>query len=281
MIFFIKKIVFLFSILLSLNIFAQDCYYGFGYFCVGESYYVYADAANVRSSPDIKSEAKFLLYAGQEVKVTAIKESQNTQVIDGLEGTWLFVSTNDKRDGWIWSNTLSYKQLRRYNTKFVFAIDKKTEDGYNCILKVVDNGKIVNKLNFKIGFEETLNPDANIIDNVFLENVNYVIHIEIGGGACGFVKNDFYFAWLDANKKLIEFPKAQSVSEACLFSYSEMIVIPNKNQGGIYNLIIKNSEEMTAPDEEDNDCDSSKWSHKYKTIQYKWNGKEVTEITSQ
>jgi len=264
------------------NLAAQpDCFYNNSTdFCTGEKYYVYADAANVRIAPNVNSEIHFKLPAGQEIMIISIYKSKEEQIIDGLNGQWLFVTTTDeaKREGWIWSNTLSYKQLRRGATKFVFGIDKEIESGYKCTIKAVDNGKIVDRKNYEIGFDEKIFNNAKIIDNVFLENVKYVVNLCIGGGACAFGLNNFYFAWLDEKKKLVELPKAWSVSDACAVSYTETVYIPTENNDGLYNLLVKAARIGIPPENDDDACDYEKWTHEYKSELFEWNGKDVVKI---
>ena len=266
--------------ILCLNLSAQsDCYFGYSAnFCVGEKYYVYADAANVRTGPDTDSDIKFKLPAGREVLIVSVNKNPEELIMDGLNGQWLFVSetSEEKREGWIWSNTLSCKQLRRGDIKFVFGIDKAIEYGYKCTIKAVENGKIVDRKNYEIGFEEKIFNNARIMDNVFLDNVKHVVHLCIGGGACGFGENNIYFAWLDEKKKLVDLPKAWSVSEACQGAYSEMVAIPTENNYGIYNLLVKVSELISVPDDyDDEDCDRTGWPHEYKTELYRWNGEKA------
>ncbi|MDR0799351.1 MAG: SH3 domain-containing protein [Dysgonamonadaceae bacterium] len=261
----------------------ESYYYGFEYTLqADEKYYVYADVANVRIEPDSKADIENQLSAGQEVTIIETDDKgDNPVVIDGFTGKWLYVSytINDvKRAGWIWSNTLSYKQLRRGDTKFVFGIDKIVKFGFQWSVKAIDNGKIVDRKFFTVSGEESHSPYAKIMDGVQLENVKCVVRIASGGEACGIGAPVHYFAWLDGSKKLVELPSTMSVGDACALSYSETLIIPTENTESIPNLLIKITDEGIPPENEDDACDYSKWRDVYKTELFEWKNNEVRKV---
>ena len=277
-----SKILFLVTILCINNLYAERiCFYGSADFCEGEKYYVYADIANVRVVPVATSEISCKLSAGQEIIVVAVYDKENDAEIDGVRGQWLYINTTDgtNREGWLWSNTLSPKQLRRGNTKIVFGIDKVTEEVCKYTFKAVDNGKIVDRksVNINIISDGYMFNEAKIFDNISLENVKCVAYFSIGGNACGSGHNGLYFAWLDETKKLVELPKVWSMGDACAVSYGEALYIPNETNGGIYNLLVKVTESGIPPDD-DLDCDYTKWGWEYKTELFKWNGEKAVQI---
>ena len=257
----------------------RECHGNRYEFCVGEKYYIYADIANIRTAPNVSSEIKFKFSAGQEVVIVSIAKDSEGE-IDGVGGIWLLVSTTDeeKNTGWIWSNSLSCKQLRRGNVKFVFGMDKYVKDKYKCTIKAVDNGKIVDRKSYELYPDGTAFNNAKIIDNVWLENVKYVVHLDLGGGACAFPTSNLYFAWLDEKKKLVELPPTFSVGDACAVSYGESLYVPSENNGGMYNLLLKVTEEGIPPKDDKFACEYDKWDWKYKTELFKWNGEKVIII---
>lgn len=277
------KILFGLTVILCVNnLYTQEVVHDYGLawnFKEGGKYYVYSDAANVRSAPDINSKIVSKLAAGQEVEVMPFEENDfgNSVTIDHFRGQWVEIKVDNEISGWIWSNTLSYKQLRRGNIKFVFGIDKVVNYRYKCTLKAIESGKIIDRKSYEIGFEENRFTDANIIDNVWLDNVKFVVRIYTSGEACGIGSNEIYFAWLDESKKLAELPKTTSVSDACVLSYSESLYIPSDNNSRISNLLLKVSAEAIIPDD-DNDCDYKKWGWKYETKLFKWNGEKVVKV---
>ena len=277
-----KNLLVLITVLCINNLFAQekDCFYGHTDLCVGEKYYIYADIANVRVGPVTTSEISFKLSAGQEIIINAVYDKEDATEIDGVRGQWLYVATTDgtNRGGWLWSNTLSSKQLRRGNTKFVFGIDKATENGFKCTIKAVDNGKIVDRKSYELDFDGTMFNNARIIENVWLKNVKYVVHLNIGGNACAFPLSNLYFAWLEEKKKLAELPKAWSVSDACAVSYSEAVSIPTESNGGISDILVKVTESGIPPENDDLSCEYDKWKWEYKTELFKWNGEKTVRI---
>ena len=275
-----SKILLILIIILCINNLSaqEDCFYGHTYLCVGEKYYIYADVANIRVRPATTEEIIYKFPAGQEIVINAIHNGEETS-IDGVRGQWLYVTTTDgtNREGWLWSNSLSSKQLRRGNVKFVFGINSFSDYKFKGTVKAIDNGKIVDRKNYELGMEGAMFNNAKIIDNVSLENVKHVVHLSIGGGACMFPLSDFYFAWLEEKKKLVELPVAMSVSDACGVSYTESLSVPSENSGGIYNLLVKVTQEGTPPEKGD-PCDYSKWDWEYKTELFKWNGEKTVKI---
>ena len=268
-----KKIIIIFSILVAMsnNLLAQS---GCSYACtynVGEKYYVHSDVANVRTLPDIDSEISFKLSAGQEVIII----SYNNEHLD-----WYFIKTTDgrKREGWIWSETLSCKQLRIENTKFVFGIDKVSEDMCIFTIKVIENGKIVDRKRFgETIFGDYIDADfysARIIDSVRLENVKCIVHLLLIANGCSHSGGgDFYFAWLDEKKKLIKLPE--------IFSYladSESLYIPTENNGGIPNVLVKVTKNGVGEPIWDTEI-GNKWEkYEYKSELFKWDGEKLIEI---
>jgi hypothetical protein len=279
-----KKLFFYLICILCLNnLSAQREGYNYGIIWninEGGKFYVYSDIANVRAMPDQKSDIVSKVTAGQEIEVLATEDDydKNLIVIDGFWGKWVPVKINENISGWLWSNMLSYKQLRRGNTKFVFGIDKVIENGYKCSVKVIEDGKIIDRKTFEIGFEQTNGTSASIIDNVLLENVKFVVRLYMGGEACAIPLNEIYFAWLDEKTKLVELPQTFSVSDACVMSYVESLYIPTESNSGIYNLLLKVSQAGIPPQESDLDCDLDKWGWEYKTEFFKWNGEKVVKI---
>ena len=267
-----KKIIIIFAILatMSNNLLAQ-CFYERTH-DVGEKYYVHSDVANVRTSPDIDSEIKFKLSAGQEVMIISYEEDS---------GRWFFIKTTDekKREGWIWSETLSCKQLQVENTKFVFGTDKAPEDKCIFTIKVVENGKIVDRKSFGDdifgGYIDADFYSARIIDGVRLENVKCIVHLLLIANGCSHSGGgDFYFAWLDEKKELVKLPE--------IFSFladSESLYIPTENNGGIPNVLVKITENCIGEPTWDTDNGYNKWEKsEYKSELFKWNGEKFIEI---
>jgi len=280
------KLTLLTICVLCLNsLFAQQEGYNYGldwYIQAGDKYYVYADAANVRSAPDAKSEIVHKLTAGQEVEIISANQDGDETIIDGFRGKWLSVSVNEKVSGWIWSNTLSYKQMRRGNIKFVFGIDRTVDYRHKCTVKAIENNKIIDRKSYDIGTEESNYNDAKIIDNVLLHNVKFVVRLDMGGQACMIGSNEIFFAWLDEKKKLVELPRTFSISDACAVSYGENLYIPTDSNAGLYNLLLKATRSGSIPDDDSYDfdeCDTEKWDWKYKAQIFRWNGEKAIEVS--
>jgi hypothetical protein len=268
-------IVFAVSVTLPDNLLAQsDCYYHCGVLPdINEKYYVYSDVANVRTLPDIDSEISFKLSAGREVMVVSYKE--NSDEIDGVSGNWYFIKTTDgiKREGWMWSETLSCKQLRRGDTKFVFGTSKTTEDDCTLTVKVIENGKIVDTKKFKTYFAVSFS-NARIIDSVNLRNVKYVVHLIFDTYGCNEIGEDeYYFAWLDEKKKLVKLPETSSFSGG-----KEDLYIPTKSNRGISNLLIKIIANALEPKNVEDTYNYEKWEYEYRTELFKWNGEKIIKI---
>ena len=267
-----KKIIIIFAILatMSNNLLAQ-CFYERTH-DVGEKYYVHADVANVRTSPSIDSEISFKLSAGQEVIII----SYNNEYLD-----WYFIKTTDgkKREGWIWSETLSCKQLRIENTKFVFGMDKVSEDKCTLTIKAIENGKIVDRKSF-LG-KDYIDADfysARIIDSVRLENVKCIVHLSLITNGCSHSGvADFYFAWLDEKKKLVKLPEMSSY-----LADSESLYIPTEDNNGIHNVLVKVTEngigELIREPIRNFETKDKYEGYEYKSELFKWDGEKLIEI---
>jgi len=265
------------TVLQNVPLAQSNCLYGCYNPVIDNKYYVYSDVANVRTLPDIDSEIKFKLFAGQEIMNISYKENSN--IIDGMNGYWYFIKTIDgtNREGWIWSQTLSCMQLQKGDTRFVFGMDSGVEK-YDCKLtiKAIENGKIVDRKIFESYFAMGCD-SARIIDSVKLKNVEYVVHLTFNTFGCNEIGEDeFYFAWLNEKKKLVKLPKTSFYSRK-----SEDLHIPTKSNRGIPNILVKVTENGIGEPIWDTDS-GYKWDkYEYKTELFKWDGEKVIKIKQQ
>lgn len=259
-----KHLIFFLLIGLSLSVYSQ------GYYNAGEKHYVYADIANVRQSPTVDSEIVDKLKAGHEINIEDVGE---TDKIGEDNGFWInitYISGDKVKSGFLWSNVLSYTQMRRGDTKFVYGKESGVNDGQvKFQVKAVRNDSIVARKNFDVSTGSLSFTEGKIIPNGNLQNVNYIVRLYFTGEACGYGNYHFHFGW--NGNRFLELPYTVSVGDGGVYSYGEYLIYPTDYQLP-ENMLLKVIAEGEAPDE------NSDIEFQYKTMMYKWDGEKATPI---
>lgn len=259
------SLLFSFLLLLSFNAGAQNVYES------GKQFYIYADVANVRNLPGLDADVVDKLPAGQEVTIQDIGKADK---VGEDEGFWLQITYKNKgetKEGFIWSNTLSYTQMRRGNVKFVYGKERKNEDSGLAAfcLKAVRNDSIISRWNFEVSTGSLSYTEGRIKPNGNLSGVDYIVQLYFTGEACGYGNYEFNYAW--TGKELLELPGTVSVADGGVYSHGEYIVYPTDSQLP-ENIIMKVTASGEAPDE------NSDLEFEYKTVLYKWDGRKATAV---
>lgn len=207
--------------------------------------YIFADTALVRVSTDTKQKPADTLLAGDHIKVLEV--TQEALTLRGLKGPWLRVSytkNNEGRTGYVWQGLVSCKPLRRGDTKFVYAIERKAdsvvrqEDDSKIVLprylvrvKVIKNGQILARAAFMTPNDESANfSDARIMSGMGLTGVQQIVVLSFTGAACAIPTYDYYFAWTQ-DSLFVRLPDKMNVADAGAAYHTETFTFPNEKKG--------------------------------------------------
>ncbi|MDR2950932.1 MAG: hypothetical protein LBV71_17230 [Prevotella sp.] len=260
-----KRLILFFLIGLSLSAYSQ------GYYNAGEQRYVYADIANVRQYPTLDSEVVDKLKAGQEIN---IEDVGGADKVGEDKGFWINITykIGDKvKSGFLWSNVLSYTQMRRGDTKFVYGKESGANEGkVKFQVKAIRNDSIIDRKSFDVSTGSLSFTEGKIIPDGSLKNVNYIVQLYFTGEACGYGNYHFHFGW--SGNRFLELPYTVSVGDGGVYSYGEYLIYPTDSQLP-EDTLLKVIAEGEAPDE------NSDIEFQYKTMMYKWDGEKITPIT--
>jgi Bacterial SH3 domain len=269
----------LLAVLCSLTTVAQDgplsgiILYDFG---EKTSTYIYADTARVRMEPSLQATVLDTLLTGDEL--TIVRKTDVELMGSGKTANWFsvqYIKNGTKKNGYIWGGLLSLKSMRRGNLKFVYGINtivaddtiKYESDVYinqsaYAGLKVVQNNKVISRIQYKIGRESAVFTYAGMSDGKKLRNIEYIIRLGFSGEACGIPAYDNYFLW--NGKALIPMPQISSSADAGAYAHSEHYIFPSDKGGKPGKVLFK---EETMEEEEGKKPKISR-----KTKVYNWNG---------
>lgn len=255
-------------ILFGLSVFA----YTQGYYNSGEQRYIYADIANVREYPSLDASVVDKIKNGQEINIEDVGASDK---VGENEGFWLHItykSDNNVKEGFIWSNVLSYTQMRRGDTKFVYGKESPAADGNVTFqVKAIRNDSIIDKKSFNVPTGSLSYTEGKIIPNGNLDGLNYIVQLYFTGEACGYGNYHFHYGW--NGNRFLELPHTVSVADGGVYSYGEYMIYPTENQLP-YNILVKVIAEGESPDGE------ADIEFNYKTMIYKWDGEKATLINN-
>jgi len=207
--------------------------------------YVYADTAFIRVSPDTRQAPVDTLFAGDNILVLQV--TKNGLTVRGLRGPWLqvtYTKNGEQKKGYIWQGLVSLTPLRRGDTKFVAAIERRSDSLYlnedrqrdtlhRFVVKVkaVQNGVIKSTATFITDDDESANFGyGKIMSGMGLTNVQNIVIISFGGEACGIPTYDYYLAWT-ADQRLVRLPDKMNVGDAGAYYHSENFIFPNEKNG--------------------------------------------------
>lgn len=224
--------------------------------------YIFADTALIRNTPDTKQVPIDTLFAGDNITVNGV--TNNGLTLRGIRGPWLKISYSKNgtpKSGFIWQGLVSCIPLRRGDTKFIYAVERRADSIYMSgkskdtlrrllvKLKVIKNGIILAKKNL-LTYDDgsTYVSFGKVMSSMGLSNVQNMVSISFGGEACGVPLYEYYFAFTKSNQ-LIRFPDKMNVSDAGAYYHTETFTFPNEKNGKpdmiIWNLTDEEATEKT------------------------------------
>jgi hypothetical protein len=227
----------------------------------------------IRSTPNVKGVILDSLKEGDDIKI--IKQTDSILSLANKLAYWYeiqYISNNQKKEGFVWGGNLCMTALRRGSHKILYgvmAINSIIKKDYTTKviifgIKILEKDSIIALTNFKVVGEESLSScTGEIIDNIGLQNVKFMIQTSASGEACGIPTLNNYILW--TGKTLINLPQLSSVGDADIYSYSENYVFPN-NKKGLKNKIIMKSEQYEK-------LENKKATTIRKSKIYNWNGR--------
>ncbi|SHL13408.1 hypothetical protein SAMN05444266_102157 [Chitinophaga jiangningensis] len=207
--------------------------------------YVYADTAYIRVSPDTRQAPVDTLFAGDNLVV--LRTTKSAITVRGLRGPWLQVTykkNGEQKNGYIWQGLVSLSPLRRGDTKFIAAVERRADSTYlneekrrdtirRLLVKVkaVQNGVIKSTATFITPDDESANFGyGKIMSGMGLTNVQNIVTMSFSGEACGIPTYTYYLAWT-TDQKLVKLPGKMTVGDAGVFYHDENFIFPNEKNG--------------------------------------------------
>ncbi len=253
-----KQILFVFALLLSLQLSAQDNQFNPYYQIEADkNYFLLADAVNLRSKPDAKSEVLAKLQIGIELKILQVTETDFE--LNGFSAPWLKVSANEKI-GYIWAGFLSISNLKSASNPdliFLVGISKVVKkkmadyesDAVTMQIRVCQNNKEIQKLEYDGKGSLSTARSADLLVNKGVSGVESILDIEYSDNFCGGSFGNHIFFW--DGKKLYFVKHLQSGADAPCFS-SEDFIYP-ADEGGKANTILMKVESGCSDMESESD----------------------------
>jgi hypothetical protein len=240
--------------------------------------YVFADTLFVRKTPNLKSSVQDTIFVGDDVKII---DGGEIFKIGNREFPWFKISytnsSNVKQTGYAWGGLLSFKALRRGNTKFVYGIPKiivKGKKNNNITesivqVKAVENKQTIAKIDMTINSESSGLSNAIILNGSNLTNISNILLVSFSGEACGIPTYHFYLLW--DGKQFYQAPKSESIADAGVYHEGYSLIFPSE-KGGIKDKVIQNYTLEQVIDEEKN-----KYKRKNAKTIYSWTGSEFVK----
>ncbi len=234
---------------------------------------VFADTLFVRTSPNLKGIVQDTIFVGDNIKIV---DGGEILKIGHREYPWFKISYTDnqnkKKTGFAWGGLISFKALRKGNTKFVYGIPKiiikgkpSENDSKSIVqIKAVENKKTIAKIEIPINSESSHWSNAIILNNQSLSNISNILLIGFKGEACGIPMYYLYLLW--DGQRFYQAPKSETVADAGIFYQSYSLVFPIE-KGGINNKVIQNYSYSELVDE-----DKDKWERINSKTIYSWTG---------
>jgi len=209
-----------------------------------DSRYIFADTAYVRISPDTKQAPADTLFAGDDITVSAITDKLFS--LKGLSAPWVEVKYKKNgvdKAGFLWQGLISFAPMRRGDTKFVYAIDRRIDstlvyDGEKSVskifvvkLKVVRAGKLLASSSCRVFDGEGANfSEPKVMSGLGLSNVQNIVTLCFSGAACGVPSEYYYFAWMN-DARLVPLPDRMTVGDAGVYYHDESFTFPAEKDG--------------------------------------------------
>lgn len=210
-----------------------------------ESRYVFADTAYVRISPDTRQSPADTLFAGDDITVVS-PVADKLLSLKGLSAPWVQVKYKKNgidKEGFLWQGLISFTPMRRGDTKFVYAIDRRIDsteidDGVKRVskyflvkLKVVRAGQLLASSSCRVFDGEGANfAESKVMSGLGLSNVQNIVTICFNGAACGVPSSYYYFAWMH-DARLVPLPERMTVGDADVYYHDETLTFPAEKDG--------------------------------------------------
>lgn len=209
---------------------------------INDARYVFADTAYVRISPDTKQSPLDTLFAGDDITVSAITDKLLT--LKGLSAPWVQIKYKKEgvdKEGFLWQGLISFAPMRRGDTKFVYAIDRRMDSilpedksvlkQFLVKLKVVRTGKLMATSSLRVFDGEGANfSEAKVMSGLGLSNVQNIVTLTFTGAACGVPSTYYYFAWMN-NDRLATLPQRETVGDGGVYYHDEAFTFPAEKDG--------------------------------------------------
>ncbi|MCW3464146.1 hypothetical protein [Chitinophaga nivalis] len=254
----------------------------------GDSRYVFTDTAYVRTGADTRQAIADTLFAGDEITIREITDKPLT--LKGFTAPWLQITYKKdsvEKTGFLWQGLISFTQMRRGDTRFVFGVDRRfvktvkeggetyEESEYLIKLKAVVAGQLLSAMQRRGGGDGSFSyAESKVMSGLGLTNVKNIVVLTLSGEACGVPTNYFYYAWMNDNR-LVALPDRSDVGDADVYYHSEKFLFPAE-KGGQPDQILLTIEEGTNEDDKRDKAGNAIMTIKKSSKQYTWDGTSGT-----
>ncbi|AIM38206.1 hypothetical protein KO02_17095 [Sphingobacterium sp. ML3W] len=250
-------------------------------FSKGDTAYIFADIAYIRSNASTNATLIDSITAGNSVVIAS--EGYNGNTIRGFHAPWYkitYIKNNVEKEGFIWLGLLALNSIQNEDgEQFIYGFKKfkpSTEYAaayYEAQIKVFNKEKnCIARADYQADVNDQLGTETKILPAMGLKNIKNIHRSAFLSESCGVSTQYYYFAW--NGHELIHFPNKMTVSDAGVFYHDETILFPSEHLGD-QNMIIKRiiEGENTSEDMED-----PKYQETKSQINYIWDGTTLSEI---
>lgn len=248
---------------------------------VGDTAFVYADNAYLRSYPSLEGQVTDSLVAGTPLIIKS--PAYNSNKIKGFSAPWHEVVYNkdgETKKAFIWLGLLALGHKEDatghqylYGYERFYPYTENDSDHYSCAIKRLDaQHNIVAKFSFRADYQGQSYTQCKLLSGMGLDGIQQIFRVEFIGEACGIPSNYYYTGWTE--NSFVDMPGRYTVSDAGVFYYEEKILFPSEHKKEP-NMLYKYIEEGEVIDENTEELD---YKIKRKEEKYLWNGQHFTQI---
>lgn len=249
---------------------AQNDYQDWGQaygFKAGDKRYIYADTANIRTSPQQFADVQDRLNAGEEVSIVSVGLAQ---IINGKNAPWCLVSytkNGTSKKGYLWSGLMSPRALKKGNTLFLYGMKFTPIEPSGPTLvdvKAMRGDSVIARCSFNVDVLQTAEGahEAKLLPSKGLKGIDCLLYFSYSGEACAVPTIEQYIAW--DGQRFQALPQIYSEVDAGAYSIEQKYTFPDDKGGRAGEVRMRE-----VIDQYDDDGDKVT-RHKVKILRYHW-----------
>lgn len=209
----------------------------------GKKYALFGNDVKFRKSPDVNSKVLALLKIGSEVEI--LEKTTETIVYNGIDSPFYKIAYKGQT-GYVLGGLISLEQKQTDKLRYLFAY-KKLEFQYQLLVRALDSNDEFKEEVTTLG---ATGFTVQLKDNMGLEGIDAILHVQNHPEACGVVGSDIYF--FQYGKEYKKALQTTIFSEAGINWYNEKLIFPEEEEG-VKNRIVFKKEQGEYGDEASNE----------------------------